>query len=264
MNILDKIVADVREIVDSRSKQIPLAKMRAMAEARTSTLAKNRFLQAINTGQIEIIAEVKRASPSRGIICHDFDPLAIAKDYEAGGAAAISVLTEEKHFLGSLTYLQMISERVKLPLLRKDFTINEYQIFEAACHSASAVLLIAAILSVQQILEFLELTASLGLNALVEVHDHEELDKALQAGTKIIGINNRNLKTFAVDLKTSLELAKDIPDGIAKVSESGIRSRKEIETLQDAGVDAVLIGETLMTQPDRISALYDLRGVQCG
>ena len=167
MNILDKIVADVRETVASRTKQIPLAEIRAMAEARASTLPQNQILRAINPGQIEIIAEVKRAARSRGIICHDFDPLAIAKDYEAGGAAAISVLTEEKHFLGSLTYLQMISERVKLPLLRKDFTIDEYQIFEAARNGASAVLLIAAILSASQIRDYLGLTAAFVMYALV-------------------------------------------------------------------------------------------------
>ncbi len=264
MSILDRIVADVRETLASRSKQIPLAEMRTMAEARASTLPQNRFLRAINTGQIEIIAEVKHASPSRGIICHDFDPLAIAKDYEAGGAAAISVLTEEKHFLGSLTYLQIIAERVKLPLLRKDFTIDEYQIFEAACNGASAVLLIAAILSAQQICEFSDVTKSLKMDALVEVHDQQELEKALHAGPEIIGINNRNLKTFVVDLKTSLELVKFIPEKVVKVSESGIKSRKEIETLQDAGVNAVLIGETLMTQADRISSLEALRGVPCG
>jgi indole-3-glycerol phosphate synthase len=264
VNILNKIIDDVRQVIDERSRKEPISQLEEKAMARISGLSEKRLFQALRKHRISIIAEVKRASPSRGIICHDFDPLAIAQDYQAGGASAISVLTEEKHFLGSLSYLREIAKQVNLPLLRKDFIIDEYQIYEAAANSASAVLLIAAILSTEQIEEFSALSHSLKMDALVEVHDEEELHKALKANAEIVGVNNRNLKTFDVKLQRSLDLAKCIPPDLLKVSESGIRSRKDIETLAEAGFDAVLIGENLIARKDRVAFLRELRGETCG
>ena len=209
---------------------------------------------------VALIAEAKKASPSRGVICPDFDPVAIAKTYRDGGAQAISVLTDEDFFQGHLSYIPMVRQAVDLPVLRKDFIIHEIQITQARDYGADAILLIAAILDIEQIKDYLVLAAELGMDSLVEVHNEAELEKALWADSLLIGINNRNLQDFTVDLATSLRLKKIIPSQIPVVSESGIRTRDDIKQLADAGIKAVLVGETLMRQAGEKDALHVLMG----
>jgi indole-3-glycerol phosphate synthase len=201
---------------------------------------------------------VKRASPSKGLIAPDFPYLSIAKDYAAGGAACISVLTEPAHFLGDDAYLREIAAAVPLPVLRKDFTVDAYQIYGAKVLGASAVLLICAILDDGKLRDFLALADALGLSALTEVHDETELDTALRAGARLIGVNNRDLKTFAVDPSNALRLRALIPPEVIYVAESGISSRADAEMLAANGVDAVLVGEALMRAPDKRAALRAL------
>ncbi|MGW8287164.1 MAG: indole-3-glycerol phosphate synthase TrpC, partial [Desulfobulbales bacterium] len=205
-------------------------------------------------------AEVKKASPSKGIICQDFDPIKIATSYEEGGAEAISVLTDERFFQGSLEYIPLVRQTVKLPVIRKDFIIDELQIDQSNRYGADAILLIAAILVQEQLRDYLQMAAELGIDVLVEVHNEKELEKSLAAGSRIIGINNRDLRDFTVDLATTLRLRQEIPDAIPVVSESGIRNRDDIRTLQDRGITAVLIGESLMRSDDRAAALRKLKG----
>ncbi len=218
------------------------------------------FRRALGGGDCAIIAEVKRRSPSRGVLRADFDPVRIAREYERHGAAAVSVLTDETFFGGSDADLTAVKGAISLPVLRKEFIIDPWQIHETRAIGADALLLIAAILGENQLREYRELAASLGLASLVEVHDREELEKALAAGAEIIGINNRDLKTFATDIGTSLALAPLVPADRIVVSESGIRSRAEIETLMKAGVRAFLIGETLVAAPDSGAKLRELLG----
>lgn len=208
--------------------------------------------------RINIIAEIKRASPSGGILRQEFDPIALAAQYEANGAAAISVLTEEDYFLGSLDHLRDIRRRVALPLLRKDFVFDPYQVYESAAAGADAVLLIAAVLDHQQLFDLRQVAEELGLDALVEVHTPMDLEKALAAGATLIGVNNRDLRTFAVTLDVSLQLARSIPEGMVLVSESGIRSRQDIDRLRRAGYRAFLIGEHFMRAPQPGRALKQL------
>ncbi len=212
------------------------------------------------TPGFHIIAEVKRASPSKGLIAQRFHPVRIAREYQYGGASAISCLTDEPFFKGHLEYLAAIREAVDLPLLRKDFIIDEIQLEEARAFGADAVLLIVAALKPQRLLELIRAAKSLGLEALVEVHEDEELEIALTAGAEIIGINNRNLKTFEVNLETSLQLAQRVPKGVPVVAESGIQTREDIERLQEAGVRAALIGEVLMRSEDKVQTLEELLG----
>ncbi len=202
-----------------------------------------------------IIAEVKRASPSKGLIAERFHPVRIAREYEEGGASAISCLTDETFFKGHLEYLAAIREAVKLPLLRKDFIIDEIQLEEARAFGADAVLLIVAALPPQRLVELIRAAKDLGLEALVEVHEEEELELALTAGAEIIGINNRNLRTFEVDLKRSLELAARVPGGVPVIAESGIHSPEDIRRLKEAGLKGALIGESLMRAQDKTMAL---------
>jgi indole-3-glycerol phosphate synthase len=209
---------------------------------------------------LTFICEVKKASPSKGLIAADFDPLAIAREYEAAGANAISVLTEPEFFLGDNSYLSQIASHVPLPVLRKDFTVDVYQIYEAKILGASAVLLICALLQQDELAEFVDTAHTLGLSALVEAHSASEVQQAVAAGARIIGINNRDLQTFTVDLGTTRQLAKLVPAGCLSVSESGIKNARDIKTVQDAGVDAVLIGETLMRASDRANSLAALKG----
>jgi len=209
---------------------------------------------------IRIIAEIKKASPSKGVIREDFSPDLIALDYELGGAAAISVLTEEKFFLGSLTFLREVRDVAGLPVLRKDFLLDEYDILESRAAGADAVLLIAAILEEGRLRRLLELARELGMRALVEVHSEAELDTALRTGAEIIGINNRDLSTFRVDLDTTRRLAPLVPEGKVIVSESGIEGRADILSLKEVGVDAFLIGETLMREKDPAEKLRELIG----
>ena len=218
------------------------------------------FEQALKKSGISYICEVKRASPSKGIIAEDFPYLEIAKDYEKAGASAISVLTEPQWFKGSDDYLREIAASVNIPVLRKDFTVDVYQIYEAKLLGASAVLLICAILDEDTIREWINVCDSLGLSALVEAHTKEEVETALRAGTRIIGVNNRNLKDFSVDLSTCTTLRPLVSEDKIFVAESGIRNSDDIADLRTAKVDAVLIGETLMRAPDKRATLEQLNG----
>jgi indole-3-glycerol phosphate synthase len=209
------------------------------------------FEQALKKEGISFICEIKKASPSKGIIAEDFPYLQIAKEYEEAGASAISVLTEPEFFKGKNEYLQSIAKEVKIPVLRKDFVIDEFQIYEAKFLGASAILLICALLENEKLKSYIELAHSLGLSALVETHSEAEVESALNAGAKIIGINNRDLKTFNVDLQTTERLCKLIPSGIIKVSESGIKTYQDMQFLKNCKVDAVLIGESFMLAPDK-------------
>ncbi len=206
------------------------------------------FKQAISLpqGKMKLIAEIKKASPSEGIICEEFDPVEIARIYEESGAAAISVLTDEGFFQGSLRHLKAVKEVTNIPLLRKDFIIDEYQIYESKVWGADAILLIANCLSIDKINSFLNIAESLGLDCVVEIHTHEDLEKVGQTKAEIIGINNRNLYTFVVDIKTTFMLKLLIPKDKIVISESGIKSNQEIQVLQEKGIDAILVGTTLM------------------
>ncbi len=218
------------------------------------------FREALIAFQPAIIAEIKKASPSRGLLQPNFDPAAIASSYQAGGAACLSVLTDGPYFQGTLADLESARQGCALPVLRKDFTIDSIQIYQAAAHGADAILLIAAILTTAQLRDFRELAATLTLDALVEVHDQTELDRAIDSGADIIGVNNRNLETFEVTLETSLRLAERIPASVIRVSESGIFKRRDIDLLSGAGFTAFLVGESLMRSSDPASALQILIG----
>ena len=218
------------------------------------------FENALKTDDIAFICECKKASPSKGLIAPKFPYLQIAREYEAAGADCISVLTEPKWFLGSNDYLKEIAENVKIPCLRKDFTVDEYMIYEAKLLGASAILLIAAILSQEQLSEYIEICDGLGLSALVEAHDEAEAIAAINAGARVIGVNNRNLKDFSVDTENSRRLRGMIPASVLFVSESGVRTAEDVQALRDIGADAVLIGETLMKAQDKRQKLMELRG----
>jgi len=217
------------------------------------------FEQALAAPGLSFICEVKKASPSKGIIAKYFPYLKIAEEYEAAGAAAISVLTEPDYFLGSDRYLSEIAAGVKIPTLRKDFIVDSYQIYEAKLLGAAAVLLIAALLDADTLAAYIKIAAGLGLSALVEIHNEAEAEQALAAGARIIGINNRDLKTFKVDLGVTARLRKLIPTGILTVAESGIKSPDDVRALKDIGVDAVLIGESLMRAADKKQFLAELK-----
>lgn len=219
------------------------------------------FEKALRKKDIAFICECKKASPSKGLISPDFPYLQIAKDYEAAGADCISVLTEPKWFLGSDNYLREISQNVTLPCLRKDFTVDGYMIYEARLLGASAVLLIAAILTDEQLKDYIGICDELGLSALVEAHNEAEVYRSLSAGARIIGVNNRNLKDFSVDTDNSLRLRSLIPRDVLFVSESGVKTAGDVQRLREAGADAVLIGETLMKSPDKKEKLNELRGM---
>jgi indole-3-glycerol phosphate synthase len=208
---------------------------------------------------VSIIAEVKKASPSKGVICHDFDPVRIALNYEQLGAQAVSVLTDVDFFQGSLTYLMQVREAIALPVIRKDFIIDSLQVEQARLHGADAILLIAAILDESQLRDYRLQAEEAGMDSLVEVHDEDELELALKAGSTLIGVNNRNLKDFSMDLGTTLRLKKLIPGHIPVVSESGLRSREDIDRLVQAGVAAALIGESLMRAGSSSTLLQELR-----
>ncbi len=244
--ILDKIVEARTRSVEAAKRARPLASLRRGIKRQAPTF----FDSITGVERTNIIAEVKHRSPSKGVIREDFNPVAIARSYENAGAAAISVLTEEEFFGGSLDYLRTVREAVSLPLLRKDFLIDEYQVYEAADAGADAVLLIVAILDDNLLKQLLELSKELKLDALVEVHDYNELERASRAGAKLIGVNNRDLKTFAVELDTSLRLAQKAPDGALLVSESGIKTCDDIKRLSAAGFSAFLIGEQFMRADD--------------
>lgn len=257
--ILDEIAARTKQRYKDLAEEIPLSEIRAKAEI----LKKDTgfpFEKSLSGTDISFICEVKKASPSKGIIAEDFPYLQIAQDYEKAGAAAISCLTEPYWFLGSNRYLRQIVKKVKIPVLRKDFTVDEYMIYESKILGASAVLLICAILSKEQLREYLELTHSLGLSALVEAHNEAEITMALDSGAKIIGVNNRNLKDFTVNVNNSAYLRSLIPTDKIFVSESGIKTAADVQSLRELGANAVLIGETLMKSDDKKAKLSELRG----
>ena len=260
MNILEQIINDTRKGLVDKEKLNSALKLRKQAEEKAQTDIPHRFVSALSTGSMEIIAEVKKASPSKGVICEHFYPLFFAKQYEQGGAAAISVLTEEKYFQGQLNYLDEISRFIGLPTLRKDFIVDPYQVYEAVLNSASAILLIVAALEPQKLADLQQLAHSLNLDALVEVHNEKELEIAMSAGAEIIGVNNRNLETFETTLETSVRLSSQMPDSVIRVSESGIFTRDHMTMLRDAGFNAALIGESLMRKHDKDAFLRELLG----
>ena len=257
MTILEQLAAYARERVEEARRLFPEEELRR----QTLALPKGElaFKKALKKPGLSFICECKKASPSKGLIAPDFPYLQIAKDYEAAGADCISVLTEPKWFLGSDQYLKEIAATVSLPCLRKDFTVDPYMIYEAKLLGASAVLLICAILSEKELGQFLKKAHSLGLSALVEAHDEEEVARALRAGARIIGVNNRNLKDFTVDVKNSVRLRALIPPEVLYVSESGIRGAEDVAVLYKNGTDAVLIGETLMRSSDKAAMLQELK-----
>ncbi len=232
------------------------AELERLAAARSGV---RDFRGALTASPPAIISEIKQASPSKGVFTEDFQPASIAKLYASGGAAALSVLTDEEFFQGKLGDLEAARAAVTIPVLRKDFTIDEVHVIEAAAHGADAILLIAAILDVAQMRGFRELAARYGMAALVEVHDDQELDAALESGAEIVGVNNRNLHTFQVTLDTSLRLVEKMPAGVVKVAESGIGSQADVELLRGAGFHAFLVGEHLMKSADPAGALRELR-----
>ena len=257
--ILEEIAARTVQRVAEEKAAVPLSEMKKRAEALDANTG-FPFRKALSGDEISFICEVKRASPSKGLIAPDFPYLDIARDYERAGASAISCLTEPFWFKGRDEYLAEISNAVKIPVLRKDFTVDEYMIYQAKTLGASAVLLICSILSKEQLSEYLGIAHSLGLSALVEAHDEDEVRTALSVGAGIIGVNNRDLRTFTVDINNSARLRKLVPPEVLFVSASGIKTAADIEALRSNGTNAVLIGETLMRSPDKKAALDELRG----
>lgn len=257
--ILEEIAARTVQRVAEEKAAVPLSEMKKRAEALDANTG-FPFRKALSGDEISFICEVKCASPSKGLIAPDFPYLDIARDYERAGASAISCLTEPFWFKGRDEYLAEISNAVTIPVLRKDFTVDEYMIYQAKTLGASAVLLICSILSKEQLSEYLGIAHSLGLSALVEAHDEDEVRTALSVGAGIIGVNNRDLRTFTVDINNSARLRKLVPPEVLFVSESGIKTAADIEALRSNGTNAVLIGETLMRSPDKKAALDELRG----
>lgn len=258
MTILDKLADHAKERVELAKVNAPLGLVRQ--KALVLPKGEFEFEKALKKSDISFICECKKASPSKGLIAPDFPYLQIAKDYEAAGADCISVLTEPKWFLGSDEYLKEIAESVSVPCLRKDFTVDEYMIYEAKLLGASAVLLICSILTENQIRRFIKICDTLGMSALVEAHDENEVQTALNAGARIIGVNNRNLKDFSVDTDNSCRLRELIPPDVLFVSESGVSNADDVKKLREIGADAVLIGETLMRAADKKAKLDELKG----
>lgn len=260
--ILDTLATASRQRAEAAKKIISISQMEEMAYKAFEGGSRKcdfSFEKAISSPGISFICEVKRASPSKGMIAPDFPYREIAQEYEDAGADAISVLTEPDYFLGKGEYLTEISRSVSLPLLRKDFTVDPYQIFEAKVLGASAVLLICALLDTEKLKEYMKICDSLGLSALVEAHDQKELHSALSAGARMIGVNNRNLKTFEVDFENSIRLRGLVPAGTAFIAESGIQTAEDVKRLYQAGVNGVLIGESLMRSPDKKAILQEMR-----
>lgn len=259
MTILDRLADYAKERVCEAKQATPLSAVRRQAESLPKGVF--AFEKALKKPGISFICECKKASPSKGLIAPDFPYVRIAKDYEAAGADCISVLTEPNWFLGSDDYLREIATAVSIPCLRKDFTVDEYMIYEAKLLGASAVLLICSILSETQINEYIDICDGLGLSALVEAHDEQEVNTAIRSGAQIIGVNNRNLKDFSVDTDNSARLRELIPQDVVFVSESGVKGAEDVKRLCDIGVDAVLIGEALMKAPDKKAKLAELRSM---
>jgi len=258
-NVLEKIIESTKRRVVLKKSKIPIGEIKTMAEYRRGE--DFIFERALSEKGFHFICEIKKASPSKGVISEEFPYLKIAKEYQEAGASAISCLTEPYYFLGSDDYLKEIKEFVKLPILRKDFIIDEYMIYEAKAIGADAVLLIAAALERERLKDYFSIADGLGLSVLMETHDEKEIEKALYCKPRALGVNNRDLKTFKVDTNRSLRLKKLIPKDIIFVSESGINSREDILNLEKNGINAVLIGERLMKSRDKAKTLNDLRGI---
>ncbi len=258
MTILDQLAGFARERTEQAKMKLPVEEVRH--QALSLPKGSFEFENALKKPGISFICECKKASPSKGLIAADFPYLQIAADYEAAGADCISVLTEPKWFLGSDEYLRQIADAVSIPCLRKDFTVDPYMIYEARLLGASAVLLICSILSEEQLKEYIAVCDTLGISALVEAHDENEVETALKAGARIIGVNNRNLKDFSVDTGNSRRLRELIPCDVLFVSESGVQSADDVAALREIGADAVLIGEALMKVRDKKAKLAQLRG----
>ena len=257
--ILDDIIEHKRREIGEIKKRNPLPSLQERVTSRKA----GEFSSAISAPKrICLIAEIKKASPSRGVLCTDFNPSRFARLYSDSGASAMSVLTDSNFFQGDIAHLVEAKEASGLPVLRKDFIIDEYQIWETAAIGADALLLIVAALSGEQLHEYIELAHEVGLDALVEVHDEKQLGQALEAGAKIVGINNRDLRTFKTDLATTLRLAPDIPPGHIIVSESGIHTAADVKKVRQAGVNAILVGEALMTSGDIPGKIRELTGDQ--
>lgn len=252
--ILDRIVSRKRE--ELREATVPAGTLRQLGE--NNRAGRRDFAAALRRSRPAIISEIKKASPSKGVLVEDFQPVTLARQYEQGGAAAVSVLTDRDFFQGSIAHLQAARAACSLPVIRKDFTIADYHVLEAAAAGADAILLIAAILDVTQMRAFRQLAAEFGMAALVEAHNARELDAALQSGAEIVGVNNRDLNTFRVSLEISVDLAPHIPSGVIKVSESGIFTRDDVQRLLAVGYDAFLVGEHLVKSGNPAAALQEL------
>ena len=259
MNILEQLAQSARQRVEQYKAKVSLETIRAEAESLSK--GEFRFEQALSKPGMSFICECKKASPSKGVIAESFPYVEIAMEYEDAGADCISVLTEPTRFLGQDAFLEDIVNSVSIPCLRKDFTVDEYMIYQAKTLGAEAVLLICTLLDESTLRRYRELCDSLGLSALVEAHDEREIESALNAGARIVGVNNRNLKDFTVDVDNSRRVRALVPDGVLFVSESGIKTPQDVKALADAGADAVLIGETLMRSPDKKAALAELKGL---
>ncbi len=253
-SILENIINDKKVEVEQKKRILPLSAL----EERIAQYKPLDFTAALTGGGVSLIAEVKKASPSKGVLCEDFDPVRLALTYARNGAAAISVLTESNYFQGRLKYLVDIREKVNIPLLRKDFIFDEYQVYESAAYGADAMLLIASVLNPEQLGELLEISHNIGLFCMVEVHNEEELKTALLAGARIIGINNRDLHTFKVDTDTTRRLRMLIPQEYIVVSESGIRGKEDMKKMRECRVNAVLVGEALVTAGDIPARMKEL------
>lgn len=254
--ILDKIITETRKQLTYKEKITPLEVLKKYTTAQTHV---RDFIHAISRpGEISIIAEMKQASPSAGILRQNYDVKEIATKFYKGGARAISVLTEEKYFKGSINHISIVHNTTELPILRKEFVISPYQIYETRTAGADAILLIAKILPKQQLKEYIHIAEEIGLQVVVEVHDKEDVNKVIDLKPQIIGINNRNLETFEVDINTTLNILSLLPENVATISESGIKSKADILKLKNAGINAVLIGELLMRSSDILTTLKSL------
>ena len=256
--MLDEIVERTKERIELEKSIIPLDELKKQVDL-LEVNDEFPFKKALQSEDISIIAEVKKASPSKGLIAEDFDYVQIARDYENAGASAISVLTEPYFFKGDDDYLKEIAQNVSIPILRKDFVIDEYMIYQAKYLGASAVLLIVAILDIVQLKKFLDLAHSLGLSAIVECHDGDEIMKALTVGAEIVGVNNRDLTDFTVDIENSINLRRCVSGDVVFISESGIKTKEGVTRLKENDVDAVLIGETLMKCDDKKAMILELK-----
>ncbi len=261
VDIIKRIAADKRMQVAQEKKEISYEKLKEMAMAAKSSLPDFIFEETLQKDGVSFICEVKKASPSRGIISKDFPYMDIAREYERAGADCISVLTESKYFLGNDRYLSDIRKAVNLPIIRKDFIVDTYQIYQAKVIGANAVLLICSLMNVEFLEECIGTCNKLGISALVEVHSEDEVQMAIRAGARMIGVNNRNLKDFSVDVHNSIRLRKLVPKEMVFIAESGIRTRDDIKALEKEGVNAVLVGESLMQSESKEQKLKELKGI---